>query len=65
MRLEIYEGRRGLSLRKQWRWRVVAGNGRIVAHGGEGYNNRADALRGVEIVRQALRVNRQPKLLVL
>lgn len=24
IRLEIYEARKGLSLRKQWRWRVVA-----------------------------------------
>ena len=44
--IEIYEARRGLALRKQWRWRIRATNGRIVANGGEGYNNRADLLRG-------------------
>lgn len=52
--IEIYEARRGLSLRKQWRWRIRAKNGRIVANGGEGYNNRADMLRALDIVREAL-----------
>lgn len=52
--VEVYEARRGLSRRKQWRWRIRAANGRIVANGGEGYNNRADLLRGLEIVRGAL-----------
>ena len=52
--VEIYEARRGLALRKQWRWRIVAKNGRIVANGGEGYNNRSDLLRALEIVKEAL-----------
>lgn len=52
--IEIYEARRGLSRRKQWRWRIRAANGRIVANGGEGYNNRADLVRALEIVREAL-----------
>lgn len=51
---EIYEARRGLALRKQWRWRIRAANGRIVANGGEGYNNRSDLLRALEIVKEAL-----------
>lgn len=52
--VEIYEARRGLSFRKQWRWRIIAKNGRIVAVSSEGYNNRADLERGLEIVREAL-----------
>lgn len=52
--IEIYEARRGLALRKQWRWRIRAANGRIVANGGEGYNNRSDLLRALEIVKEAL-----------
>lgn len=52
--IEIYEARRGLALRKQWRWRIVAKNGRIVANSGEGYNNRADLMRALEIVKEAL-----------
>lgn len=43
-RIEIYEGRRGLARRKQFRWRWVAANGRILATSSEGYNNRAECL---------------------
>jgi uncharacterized protein YegP (UPF0339 family) len=55
MKLEIYEARRGLALRKQWRWRVRAANGRIISMSSEGYNNRADLMRGIEITAQAIR----------
>ena len=44
MRFELYRARRGLLRRTQWRWRLIASNGRIIATGGEGYNNRRDAL---------------------
>lgn len=53
--IEIYESRRGLSLRKQWRWRIKAANGRIVATSGEGYNNKADLLHALDVVREALK----------
>ncbi len=52
--IEAYESRRGLALRKQWRWRAVAANGRVVAVSSEGYNNRADMDRGLEIAREAM-----------
>ena len=52
--VEIYEARRGVALRKQWRWRIVAKNGRIVAVSSEGYNNRADLMRSLEIVKEAV-----------
>lgn len=52
--IEIYEARRGLALRKQWRWRIVAKNGRVIAVSSEGYNNRADLMRGLEIAKEAL-----------
>jgi len=29
---------------KEWRWRRTAGNNRIVADSGEGYDNRQDAM---------------------
>lgn len=32
---------------KQWRWRMVASNGKIVATSGEAYKRRADALKGI------------------
>lgn len=39
---EILEGWDG-----RWYWRLVAGNNRIVAEGGEGYRSRAGARRAV------------------
>lgn len=41
MKFEVYKSR------GQWRWRMVARNGRIVATSGEAYKRRADALKGV------------------
>jgi len=38
-RIEIYAGRRGLHVRRQWRWRWVAANGNILGVSSEGYNN--------------------------
>lgn len=36
---EVYVGKDG-----DWRWRIVASNGRIVADSAEGYEDRADCL---------------------
>ncbi len=48
-KLEIYrDGRR------EWRWRLKASNGRIVADSGEGYRRRASVHRAVECVRALL-----------
>lgn len=35
--------------KKEWIWRIVAANGRKVAVGGEGYKNRGDCLRMLEL----------------
>lgn len=35
---------------RQWRWRLRAGNGKIIAHGGEGYANEADCMHAVTLV---------------
>jgi uncharacterized protein YegP (UPF0339 family) len=51
MRFEAYRGRQGLLLRNQWRWRLRAKNGRIAATAGEGYNNRADCLNAIDLIR--------------
>src|SRR5215212_8019090 len=32
----------------EWRWRLRAGNGRIVADSGESYTQRADCIRSIE-----------------
>ena len=34
-----------------WRWRYKASNGNIIADSGEGYRNKADCLRGIEIMK--------------
>lgn len=31
---------------KEWRWRAVAKNGRVIADSGEGYKRKAMALKG-------------------
>jgi uncharacterized protein YegP (UPF0339 family) len=35
----------------EWRWRLVAGNGRIIADSGESYRHKHDCLHGIELVR--------------
>jgi uncharacterized protein YegP (UPF0339 family) len=34
----------------QWRWRLVAGNNRIIANSGEGYFNEADCRHAIDLV---------------
>ncbi len=48
MRFEIIRSR--IPRRQRWRWRIVAGNGRVLAYS-EAYTNRADATRAVHLVR--------------
>ena len=33
----------------EWRWRVVADNGKVVADSSEGYINRADCIHGLRV----------------
>ena len=48
-KLEIYrDGRR------EWRWRLKASNGRIVADSGEGYRRRASVYEAVRRVKSIL-----------
>ena len=44
----IYKARDG------WRWRAVAGNGRIVAESGEAYTRRRGLMNGLSKARVAL-----------
>lgn len=41
-KFEHYEDTNG-----EWRWRLVAGNGRIVADSGEGYDSEANVIRAI------------------
>lgn len=40
----------------EWRWRVRARNGRVVADSGEGYKRRIDCRRGAEVAADMLRI---------
>lgn len=46
MHFEIYPDRSG-----EWRWRLVASNGKTIADSGEGYNNYSDCLHGINLVK--------------
>lgn len=43
---ELYRDRAG-----EWRWRLVAANGNIIADSGEGYRSKQGAKRGIESVK--------------
>lgn len=45
---QVYEDEGG-----EWRWRLVAGNGRIIAASGEGYRDKHDCLHGIELVKDS------------
>lgn len=49
MKFELYEDKAG-----QWRWRLVAKNGRTVADGGEGYHSQGNARRAVKAFRHCV-----------
>jgi uncharacterized protein YegP (UPF0339 family) len=36
----------------EWRWRLVAANGNIIADSGEGYTSKQGAERGIESVKR-------------
>lgn len=46
MKFILYKDAKG-----EWRWRLYSTNGRIVADSGEGYVDKRDCLRGIELVR--------------
>lgn len=53
-RVDLYRDTEG-----KWRWRYVSGTGRVLADSGQGYRNKADAVRGLEIVVQGNVVERR------
>ncbi len=50
MRFTVY---RSGFFRREWRWRLRAANGRIVATGGEGYPHKRDCVDAVNRLRFA------------
>lgn len=49
MRFEYYKDGAG-----DWRWRLVADNGKIIANSGEGYRNRLDMIKAIDLVRSSV-----------
>lgn len=48
MRFEIFRDSAG-----EWRWRLRARNGEVIATSGEGYVHRRDCEHGIDLVRQS------------
>ncbi len=48
-RFVVYQDRK-----KEWRWRLVASNGKIVADSAEGYKKKAHAVKMINRIRLAL-----------
>lgn len=49
MKFELYEDKTG-----QWRWRLVAKNGKTVADSGEGYHSQGNARRALKAFRHVV-----------
>jgi len=47
MKFQVYKDKIG-----QYRWRLIATNGRVIADSGEGYVNKSDCLAGIQLVKQ-------------
>jgi hypothetical protein len=45
---EVFQDRAG-----EWRWRLVASNGNIIADSGEGYQSKQGVRRGIESVKRS------------
>lgn len=39
--------------KKEWRWRLRADNGKIIAVSSEGYTNKSDCRHAIELVKQS------------
>jgi len=46
-KFELYQDAKG-----EFRWRLLATNGQIIANGGEGYKTKASARAGIESVKK-------------
>lgn len=44
-RIQIYR-----DSQTHWRWRFIAGNGKVLADSGQGYNDKRDCIHGLELV---------------
>ncbi|MCB9096048.1 MAG: DUF1508 domain-containing protein [Arcobacter sp.] len=46
MKFHVYK-----DIRAEWRWRLKATNGKIIATSGEGYNNKQDCLHAIDLIK--------------
>jgi uncharacterized protein YegP (UPF0339 family) len=46
MRFQVYK-----DAAREWRWRLLAHNGQVIAVSGEGYKRKAACLHGIHLVR--------------
>ena len=46
---QVYEDNAG-----EWRWRLIASNGNIIADSGEGYQSKQGVKRGIESVKRSV-----------
>jgi len=49
----------GLNLNKEWRWRITASNGRIVASSSEGFKNKLDCEHNLLITGKSIKKYRK------
>lgn len=59
MHFEVYQ-----DAKNEWRWRLHAANGRVIADSAEGYNRQGDCIKGITLVKGSasipIRVTRKP-----
>ena len=48
MKFHVYKDHKG-----EWRWRLKAANGKVLADSGEGYNSKQACKAGIELVKTA------------
>ncbi len=48
MEFQLYKDKAG-----EWRWRLLAKNGKKIGTSGEGYKNKADCAHAIELVKSA------------
>lgn len=46
-KFEIYKDKKG-----EFRWQLIASNGKMIANGGEGYTSKAGCVNGIESVKK-------------
>jgi len=52
-KIEVYK-----DVNREWRWRLISANGRIVADSAEGYKRKASVMRAIERVKKLMNISR-------